>query len=44
VKQLLQSLKTGATEIADVPVPRASNGSLLIQTAQKILLVQKKYH
>jgi len=37
VKQLLQSLKTGATEIADVPVPRASNGSLLIQTSQTLV-------
>jgi predicted dehydrogenase/threonine dehydrogenase-like Zn-dependent dehydrogenase len=37
VKQILQSLKTGATEVADVPVPRASNGSLLIQTAQTLV-------
>jgi predicted dehydrogenase/threonine dehydrogenase-like Zn-dependent dehydrogenase len=37
LKQLLQSFKTGATEIADVPVPRVSNGSLLIQTAQTLV-------
>lgn len=37
MKQLLQSFKTGATEIADVPVPRVSNGSLLIQTAQTLV-------
>ena len=28
MKQILQSIKTGCTEIADVPVPKASRGSL----------------
>lgn len=37
MKQILQSLKTGATEVAEVPVPRASRGSLLIQTSQTLV-------
>jgi predicted dehydrogenase/threonine dehydrogenase-like Zn-dependent dehydrogenase len=37
LKQILQSLKTGATEIADVPVPRVARGSLLIQTSQTLI-------
>jgi len=37
LKQILQSLKTGATEIVDVPVPSASNGSLLIKTVQTLV-------
>jgi len=32
MKQILQSLKNGVTEIADVPVPSLTKGSLLIQT------------
>jgi predicted dehydrogenase/threonine dehydrogenase-like Zn-dependent dehydrogenase len=37
MKQILQSLKTGATEVAEVPLPRASRGSLLIQTTQTLV-------
>lgn len=37
MKQILQSLKTGGTEVVDVPVPQTSNGSLLIQTAQTLV-------
>ena len=33
MKQILQSLKTGATEVAEVPVPKARRGQLLIQTS-----------
>jgi predicted dehydrogenase/threonine dehydrogenase-like Zn-dependent dehydrogenase len=37
LKQILQSLKTGATSVFEVPVPRASRGSLLIQTTQTLV-------
>ena len=37
MKQLLQNLKTGATEVADIPVPRVTRGSLLIQTSQTLV-------
>lgn len=37
MKQILQFLKTGATEVAEVPVPRVSSGSLLIQTSQTLV-------
>jgi len=37
MKQILQSLKTGATEIADVPVPKASHGQLLIETSHTLV-------
>jgi len=37
LKQILQSLKTGATEVAEVPVPRVSRGSVLIQTSQTLV-------
>ncbi len=37
MKQILQSLKTGATKVAEVPVPRVSSGSLLIQTSQTLV-------
>jgi NADPH:quinone reductase-like Zn-dependent oxidoreductase len=37
MKQILQSLKTGATEIASVPVPRAAHGFLLIQTSNTLV-------
>ncbi len=33
MKQILQSLKTGATEIAEVPVPGVGRGQLLIATS-----------
>ncbi len=32
MKQILQSLKTGATEVAEIPVPGVRSGQLLIQT------------
>jgi len=37
MKQILQSLKNGTAEIADVPVPRITRGSLLIQTSQTLI-------
>ena len=37
MKQILQSLKTGATIVADVPIMRVSSGSLLIQTSQTLV-------
>lgn len=37
VKQILQSLKTGATEVADVPVPRAEPGCLLIASSRSLI-------
>jgi len=39
MKQVLQSLKTGLTEVAQVPIPRSSHGSLLIQTSQTLVSV-----
>lgn len=37
MKQILQSLKTGATEIAEVPVPRIGRGQLLILTSHTLV-------
>ena len=37
MKQILQSLKNGSTEIANVPLPSASNGSILIKTSKTLL-------
>ena len=37
MKQILQSLKSGATEVADVPVPRTSRVALLIKTSQTLI-------
>lgn len=37
MKQILQSLKTGATEIADVPCPAVRRGQLLVRTAQTLV-------
>ncbi|WP_429911162.1 bi-domain-containing oxidoreductase [Glycocaulis sp.] len=39
MKQLLQSLKTGATEVADVPAPRAGKGQVLIATSRTLVSV-----
>ena len=39
MKQILQSLKTGATEVADVPCPAAKRGHLLIQTSRTLVSV-----
>jgi len=37
MKQVLQSLKTGLTEVTQVPIPRLSQGSLLIQTSYTLV-------
>ena len=37
MKQILQSLKTGATEVADVPCPAAGRGKLLIGTTRTLV-------
>lgn len=37
MKQILQSLKTGVTEVADVPSPGAGRGSLLIHTSHTLI-------
>jgi predicted dehydrogenase/threonine dehydrogenase-like Zn-dependent dehydrogenase len=37
VKQILQSLKTGETEIANIPVPSAKRGQLLIKTSHSLV-------
>jgi predicted dehydrogenase/threonine dehydrogenase-like Zn-dependent dehydrogenase len=37
MKQIMQSLKTGATEVAEIPLPRVSRGSLLIQTSKTLI-------
>ena len=34
MKQILQSLKTGTTEVAEVPCPAAGRGQLLIRTTR----------
>jgi len=37
MKQILQSLKTGATEVAEVPCPAVSRGKLLIGTTRTLV-------
>lgn len=37
MKQLLQSLKTGATEVAEVPAPRAGRNQVLIATSRTLV-------
>ncbi|ALT79568.1 bi-domain-containing oxidoreductase [Paucibacter sp. KCTC 42545] len=37
MKQILQSLKTGATEIAELPVPAVRRGQILIGTTQTLV-------
>jgi predicted dehydrogenase/threonine dehydrogenase-like Zn-dependent dehydrogenase len=37
VKQILQSLKSGATEVADVPCPAVRSGQLLIRTSRTLV-------
>ena len=39
MKQILQNLKTGETEVADIPCPKVSNGSLLIRTTRTLVSV-----
>jgi predicted dehydrogenase/threonine dehydrogenase-like Zn-dependent dehydrogenase len=37
MKQILQSLKTGGTEVAEIPVPSVKRGQLLIQTSHTLV-------
>ena len=37
MKQVLQNLRDGATEVADVPCPRAGQGQLLIRTTRTLV-------
>lgn len=37
MKQILQSLKTGATEVAEIPRPKAAAGQLLIRTHSTLI-------
>ena len=37
MKQILQSLKTGVTEVAEVPCPAAKRGQLLLSTCQTLV-------
>lgn len=37
MKQIIQSFKTGVTELVDVPVPQASRGCLLIKTTHSLV-------
>jgi predicted dehydrogenase/threonine dehydrogenase-like Zn-dependent dehydrogenase len=37
MKQLLQNLKTGASEVAEVPIPTPQTGEVLIQTAVSLV-------
>lgn len=39
MKQILQSLKTGVTEIAEIPCPAVRRGQLLIRTTQTLVSV-----
>jgi predicted dehydrogenase/threonine dehydrogenase-like Zn-dependent dehydrogenase len=37
LKQVIQSLRTGLTEVTEIPVPRPSAGSLLIKTSKTLV-------
>lgn len=37
MRQILQNLKTGVTELADVPCPRVGHGQLLIRTSRSLI-------
>ncbi len=37
MKQLLQNIKSGETQVADVPVPQPTNGSALVRTAASLV-------
>src|SRR5258705_9219329 len=39
MKQILQNLRTGVTELADVPCPRAGTGQLLIHSTRSLVSV-----
>lgn len=37
MKQILQNIKTGSTEITEVPIPKVNQGQLLIQTSRTLV-------
>ena len=37
MKQVLQNLKTGKTEVLDVPIPQLRKGNVLVQTAASLV-------
>ena len=37
MKQILQNLKTGKTELAEIPVPSVRKGCLLIKTSKSLI-------
>ena len=37
MKQILQNLKTGLTQLEDIPVPQSKKGSLLIRTSTSLI-------
>lgn len=37
MKQLIQNLKTGETSLEEIPVPKPSQGQLLIQTTRSLV-------
>ena len=37
MKQVLQNLKTGVIEIAEIPVPHLNEGCLLVQTSKSLI-------
>src|SRR5690606_26016870 len=37
VKQILQNLKTGETELAEIPAPQVSRGHLLVRTRRTLI-------
>jgi predicted dehydrogenase/threonine dehydrogenase-like Zn-dependent dehydrogenase len=37
MKQILQNIKNGSTEVAEVPVPRAGRGALLIRSSRTLI-------
>lgn len=39
MKQLLQNMKTGATRVAEVPIPKPSQGTALVRTAASLVSV-----
>lgn len=41
MKQVLQNLKSGITEVTDVPIPNIEKGSLLIRSSVTLELLKK---
>ena len=37
MKQILQHLKTGKTEVTEIPVPNVTPGSLLVKTSKTLI-------